>query len=172
MFNKPLGSSPTLVDSGSGRTLTGGVPITGNFINNAVYMSGEYRHHLNIQKSFPKANDFSIGGRIVTAWAPKKNVNLNFDSLINNETSTVTLPNITETASSLQERWYGLEIDLLLQGRFYDHLVTSLEMGMLMPRRAYDIDVEATPLGSVVSPIVVDRSEITYGSRLTVSLEF
>ena len=167
MFDVPLGTSPTLVDN-TGTNLTGGAPITGNFVNNALYLSGTYKHHFDITKAIKETNDFTVGGRLVTAWAPQKNVNLDFGSIIGN----TNLPNITETTDGMFERWYGVEIDLIVEGRFYEHLRTAWEFGFLLPSRAYDIEVTLTDPGNIVSTIVADKANRTFGSRFTVYVDF
>ncbi|PJA19756.1 MAG: hypothetical protein COX62_06015, partial [Deltaproteobacteria bacterium CG_4_10_14_0_2_um_filter_43_8] len=48
MFNIPLGTSPTLYDVTTGANLVGGKPITGNYINNALYLSAGYKHKFTL----------------------------------------------------------------------------------------------------------------------------
>ncbi len=78
MFNYPLGTSPTLRNATTGARLTGGVPITGNMINNAYYGTATYMHNIDIRRAVPQANYFKVGLRGVTAWADKSPVSLNF----------------------------------------------------------------------------------------------
>ena len=163
MFNEPLGTSPTLRDSTTNANLTGGVPITGNFINNAYYGALTYRHHFDITGAVKRANDFSLGLRGVTAFAHKKPINLIFAELLNDNT----LPSLVGRG-----KWYGVETDLLVEGQFFDNLFTTLEAGVVVPGSAYNVDVEQIPLGSVVATIPTDKANLIYGARLTVTMEF
>ena len=166
MFDVPLGTSPTIVDN-NGVALSGGVPITGNFINNALYVAATYKYHFE-PEDVPQANDFSVGGRIATAWAPAKNINLDFGSVLGR----TDLPAISETADSFFQRWYGFETDLIVDGRFYDYLRTALEIGVLFPSRAYDIEVNLTDPSGIVGTIPADKASFALGARFTVAVEF
>ena len=174
MFNEPLGTSPSLwgcnatngagCASSSTSDLTGGVPITGNFINNTYYVSAGYQHHFDIGDVIKKCNDFSFGGRVTTAWAHKNPLELNFQTLLND----ATLPVLSNSS-----KWYGVEVDLVTEAEFYDHLYGSLELGFLFPGGAYDIKVDTAQLGTLVeTPIPVDNANVAYGGRLTLMIEF
>lgn len=177
MFDTPLGTSPSLygprvqadgTNATTSSKLTGGVPITGNFVNNAFYVSAGYKHHLDVADAIRQANDFSVGGRLVSAWAPQRNVNLNFAEIL----GIGTLPHIRESASTALKRWYGLELDLFVEGRFFEYLRSSLETGLLIPGRSYNIDVDVIDPGNIVDPVPSDSAEIAFAGRLTVSVEF
>ena len=174
MFNEPLGTSPSLwgcnatngagCASSSTSDLTGGVPITGNFINNTYYVSAGYQHHFDIGDVIKKCNDFSFGGRVTTAWAHKNPLELNFQTLLND----ATLPVLSNSS-----KWYGVEVDLVTEAEFYDHLYGSLELGFLFPGGAYDIKVDTAQLGTLVeTTIPVDNANVAYGGRLTLMIEF
>ena len=167
MFNVPLGTSPAMYGANTlgqaDQKLTGGQPITGNFVNNAIYASVGYMHHLDIRDAIKDCNDFSVGGRVTTAWAHKNAVDLNFQALLSNGT----LPVLRNSS-----KWYGVEADLVTEAELYDHLYASLEAGVLVPGGAYDIKVEDAVLGTQVDPIPFDNAEISYGGRLTLMLEF
>lgn len=172
MFNMPLGSSPSLYGpraGGGGGTefLAGGQPITSNYINNAIYVSAGYKHKFE----FPGtdwANWVKVGGKVTTAWAHKKNTNVSFSDL----TGTPNLPSLTETADSMFKRWYGIEFDVSAEAQLWDHFYTALETGVLLPGRAYDIDVQLFDPGSIVDPIPFDKADMAWMIRLSAIVEF
>ncbi len=173
MFYYPLGTSPALYGGTANNPsvtskLTGGVPITGNFINNALYLSLGYKHKLDVSDAIPQADWFKIGGLLVTAWAPKKNVNLNFSQLLNN----TSLPTLSETANSIWKRWYGLEFDALAEAVFFHNLYTSFEGAVLLPGREYNIDVTATDPGNIIDPVPSDKASLGFAVRFTAMIEF
>lgn len=175
MFRVPLGTSPSLFggtasNPSANSKLTGGVPITSNFINNALYVSLGYKHALDVSNAFPKVDWFKVGGNVVTAWAPKQNVSIDFATLLSN----TNLPNVRETASSFFRRWYGAEVDFIAEASFFENLYTALELGFLWPGRAYHIDINATGLdpGNIIDPIPTDKASIAFAGRLTAMVEF
>ena len=173
MFDIPLGTSPSLYGGTAtnptvNSKLTGGVPITGNFINNALYLSAGYKHTLDVRDAIPQADWFKVGGNITTAWAPKKNVNLNFSQLLNN----ANLPTISENASSMFKRWYGLEFDVGAEALFFHNLYTAFDAGVLIPGKEYNIDVTLTNPGNIVDPIPADKASIAFATRFTAMIEF
>lgn len=168
MFNVPLGTSPALVGAssqagGAVARLAGGVPITGNFVNNAIYVSTGYQHHLDIKNAIKDCNDFSVGGRVTTAWAHKNPLDLNFQALLGD----TTLPIVRNSS-----KWYGVEGDIVVESKFYDHLYAGLEAGLLFPGSAYDSKVDSNILGSLVQAIPAEKAKIAYGGRLTLMIEF
>lgn len=173
MFNRPVGTSPSLFggtasNPGVNSRLTGGVPVTGNFVNNAFYLSGGYKHSLNVRNKIPQANWLKVGGALITAWAPQRNVNLNFATLLNN----ANLPTLSETANSMFNRWYGAEADLIAEAQFFDNLYVAAEAGVLMPGRAYHIDVNVTDPGNIIDPVPTDKSSFAVAGRITTMVEF
>jgi uncharacterized protein (TIGR04551 family) len=164
MFDVPLGTSAAMVDPTTGDLLAGHLPITGNYVNNAIYVAATYKHHFDFSSSFKQCNDFSAGLRVVTAWAHKPPVKLDFRRLLGDNT----LPAITGNG-----KWYGVELDVLVEGKFFDHLYASFEGGVLIPGSAYNISVDLIdPTGTMVSPISYDKAQLAYGGRLTMMLEF
>ncbi|PIR17078.1 MAG: hypothetical protein COV46_05825 [Deltaproteobacteria bacterium CG11_big_fil_rev_8_21_14_0_20_49_13] len=169
MFHEPMGTSPSLygcpaTNPGCGTNtskLTGGVPITGNNINNAIYVATGYKHHFDIKSAIKECNDFAIGGTVLTAWADKNPVELNFQSILEN----APLPILSNS-----HKWYGFEVDAKVEAEFFDHLYTSLEGGFLFPGAAYNISVNGQTLGTLVQAIPYSKAEISYGGRLTLSL--
>ncbi len=173
MFRMPLGTSAALwggtSDDPTGtHQLTGGVPITSNYINNAFYLSTGYKHRIDLSNKISGGNWLKLGGQLTTAWAPAKNVNINFSDLL----GTANLPTLTETASSMWQRWYGIEFDASIEAQFFDMLYTALEGGVLMPGRAYDIDVQLIDPGSIVEPIPNDRASMAWMVRFTARADF
>ena len=167
MFNLPLGTSPSFYDSTLGTQLAGGVPITGNYINNAFYVSTGYKHRFDLPKSFP-GEWVKVGGQITTAWAHKKNINVDFAEL----TGTANLPDITESASSTWTRWYGAELDVVTEAKLFEQLTATFEGGFLLPGRAYDVNVDLIDPNSIVDQIPDDKAEYAWMIRLTTSIEF
>lgn len=163
MFNYPLGTSPTLRNATTGAKLTGGVPITGNMINNAYYGTATYMHNINIKSAIPQANYFKLGVRGVTAWADKTPVSLNFADILGD----ATMPTVEGRG-----KWYGAEVDFLAEAKFFDHLWTYLEGGVLIPGSAYNINVNVTDPGGILATIPYDKADLGYGGRLTLMLEF
>ncbi len=173
MFRMPLGSSPALyggtaTDPTTTAQLTGGVPITSNYINNAFYLSAGYKHEFDLTNKITGGNWCKVGGQITTAWAPAKNVNIDFSELM----GTPNLPALTETGGSMFKRWYGLELDVSLEAQFFDLLYAALEGGVLFPGRAYDVDVQLIDPGSIVEPIPRDKANIAWMIRFTTMIDF
>ncbi len=163
MFHYPLGTSPQLRDGTTGSALTGGVPITGNFINNAYYGGLTYKHKIDIRNVFRQANEFKVGARVLTAFAHKNPVNLDFAAL---------LPDVNLPAVTSRGKWYGVEGDILVEARMFDKLHANLDVGVFLPGSAMDINVNLIQLGSVVATIPTDKAELAYGARMSVSMEF
>lgn len=173
MFNRPLGTSPSYYGEpayapGTTAKLGGGQYITGNYINNAVYFTAGYKHQFDVASALPGCNWLKLGGKLITAWAPKKNVNIDFAQVV----GTPNLPDISETADSFLSRWYGLEFDVSLEAKFFDYLYTVLDGGVLLPGREYNIEVSVIDPGGLIEPIPKDRADIGWGLRLTAMIEF
>ena len=173
MFHMPLGTSTSLYGQragGGGGTeyLAGGQSVTANYINNALYFTLGYKHKFEFKDS-TWANWAKVGGKFVTAWAPSKNTNIDFADLIPQAGN---WPALTETADSMFSRWYGLEIDISLEAQLFNFLYTALEGGVLIPGRAYDIDVQLIDPGSIVEPIPKDKANMAWIVRLTTFMRF
>ncbi|MFH1874640.1 MAG: hypothetical protein ABH859_05580 [Pseudomonadota bacterium] len=173
MFNRPLGTSPSYYgepayDPGTTAKLGGGQWLTGNYINNAVYLTAGYKHEFDVSDVIAGCEFLKVGGKIVTAWAHKKNVNVDFAQVV----GTANLPTISETASSFLKRWYGLEFDLSVEAKLFEYLYTALEGGVLIPGREYNIEVNVTDPGALIEPIPQDNANLGWGIRLTASIEF
>lgn len=167
MFHVPLGTSPALRSSSTGTLLAGHQPITGNFVNNAIYVTGGYKHHFDFGSSCKNCNDFSTGLKVITAFANKPPVKLDFQT-IEGASGQPTLPSIESIG-----KWYGIEADILIEGKFFDHLYAALEGGILIPGSAYDIDLR-TPIdpNGMLATISPDKAKMAYAMRLTAMLEF
>lgn len=166
MFHVPLGTSPAIIPTGgpvAGSRVAGGLPITGNFINNAIYAAATYKHHFDFGSMCKNCNDFSAGLRITTAFAHKNPVEIDFADLLGD----ATFPSVESRG-----KWYGIECDVLIEGRFFDYLYAVLEGGVLIPGSAYDINVNLIDPNSIIAPIATDRANLAYGGRLTLMLEF
>ena len=173
LFDRPLGTSPSLYGGSASNPatnskLTGGAPITGNFINNALYFALGYMHPFDIKDDIPQADWLKAGISVATAWAPKRNVALDFGTLLSN----TNLPNVSDTASSFFNRWYGAEIDLKTEASFFENLLTSFDFGVLIPGRAYYIDVTAIDPGNIIDPIPVDKASPAIAARFTTMVTF
>lgn len=173
MFNMPLGTSPGLYGQRAGGTggteyLAGGMPVTSNFINNALYVSAGYKHTFDLSGS-GWAEWVKPGIKATTAWAHKKNMSIDLGDLIPQAGN---WPTLDERASSMLQRWYGIEVDFSGEAMLFENLYTALEGGFIFPGRAYDIDVNLIDPGSIVEPIPKDKAEMAWMIRLTASLLF
>lgn len=172
MFYMPLGMSPTLrgqsASGGGTQNLAGGNPVTGNYINNALYFAYGYKHKFDLS-NLGWADWVKVGAKAVTAWAPSKNTNINFANLIPQAGN---WPAISETANSMFQRWYGLELDLSAEAQLFKSLYTALETGVLFPGRAYDINVALVNPGSIIEPIPKDNADIAWMMRLSAIIQF
>jgi hypothetical protein len=173
MFHYPLGSSPSLYGQKAGggsstQYLAGGRPITSNFINNALYFTVGYKHEFDLSNT-TWANWAKVGVKAITAWAPKKNTSINLQDLIPQQGQ---WPSIDERTSKMFSRWYGVEVDLSGEAQLFEYLYTALEGGLLIPGRAYDIDVNLIDPGSIVEPIPKDKANLAWIIRLSAILQF
>lgn len=173
MFHMPLGTSPALygdrADGATGAYLAGSEPVTGNFINNAIYVSAGYKHKFDLEPS-GFADWVKVGTKITTAFAHRQNTNINFADLIAERTAT--WPAVAETADSILKRWYGVEVDISGEAQLFSNLYTALEGGVLIPGREYDINVSLIDPGSIVEPIPNDSANLAWLVRLSAILEF
>ncbi len=170
LFHTPLGSSPRISQqnqNGIGsRQLVGAVPVTGNYINNAIYTSIGYDHHLNLENILPKPKDSKVGVKFITAWAPKNNFDIDFAEI----TGLSTLPRFVNSG-----KWYGWEIDTNFQTRLWDHFIFDLTGAVLFPGPAYDVATDVTyPPSNVagINNVIYDKANIAWGTRTTFIAEF
>ena len=165
LFNIPMGTSPAVQVNGD--TKLGNVPITGNRVNNAIYVGATYMHEFDISRAIPQAQYLKVGAHVVTAWAPSRVINLDFGE-ITGATGAPTFIN--------KSRWYGVEGDLIVEGKFFDHLTWNLTGGLFFPGGAYDIRNDAAAsnqiFGVPVNAVIQDTAEMAYAVRSTLFLEF
>ena len=169
LFHAPLGSSPQVTQAngnGAGsRQLVGAVPVTGNYINNAIYGALGYTYHLDISTLVPKASDTKVGIKFITAWAPSNNFDIDFAEM----TGFADLPRVVNS-----NKWYGWEADANFQSRFFDHFLFDLTAGLLMPGPAYDVEVAVfnpTNLAQV-NTIPFDGANWIWGIRTNLIVDF
>jgi hypothetical protein len=169
LFHAPLGSSPQDTQGnadGQGiRKLVGAVPVTGNFINNAIYTALGYHHHLDLSTLVPKSSDTKAGIKFITAWAPSNNVDIDFAEI----TGFSDLPRIVNS-----NKWYGWEVDANFQMRVWERFLFDLTAGYLMPGPAYDVEVEIfnpTNLAQI-NVIPFDGANWVWGIRTNLIVDF
>ncbi len=169
MFHAPLGSSPRVTQTnGNGvgsRQLVGAVPVTGNYINNAIYTALGYTHNLDITSLAPMASDTSVGLKFITAWAPANNFDIDFAEI----TGFTSLPRLVNS-----NKWYGWEADLNFRSRFYEHFLFDLTAGFMMPGPAYDVEVDVfSPTNTAqVNVIPFDAANVVWGARTNLIVNF
>jgi len=173
MFNRPLGTSPSYYGEpayapGTTAKLGGGQWISANFVNNALYFTAGYKHKFNVSGAIPDCDWLKVGGKVITAWAPSKNVDIDFSQVV----GTPNLPEISESADSFFKRWYGFEFDFIAEAKFFEHLYTALEGGVIIPGREYNIETNVIDPGALIEPIPYDKASLGWGVRLTANLEF
>lgn len=169
LFHTPLGSSPRVTQAnGNGvgsRQLVGAVPVTGNFINNAIYTTVGYHHHLDISSLVPKSSETKAGLKFITAWAPSNNFDIDFAEI----TGFTDLPRVVNS-----NKWYGWEVDANFQSRFFERFLFDLTVGYLMPGPAYDVEVAVfnpTNLAQV-NAIPFDGANWVWGIRTNLIVDF
>lgn len=168
LFHTPLGSSPriTQANGGSVRQLVGAVPVTGNYINNAMYSTLSYYHHLDLSAILPRPSDTKAGLKFITAWAPSSNFDIDFAEM----TGLDSLPRIVNSG-----KWYGWEVDANFQSRFWDHFLLDITAGYLKPGSAYDVvaDVTFAPSNPAsINNIPFDAADWVWGVRTNFIVEF
>jgi len=170
LFHTPLGSSPRVTQgnklNGGSRALVGAVPVTGNYINNAIYSALGYYHHLDLSAILPHPSDTKAGLKFITAWAPSSNFDIDFAEM----TGLPSLPRIVNSS-----KWYGWEVDANLQSRFWDHFLLDITAGYLNPGSAYDVvaDVTFAPSNPFsINNIRFDKADWVWGLRTNFIVEF
>lgn len=169
LFNVPLGSSPRITQgnqNGIGsRVLVGAVPVTGNFINNAIYMAAGYKHKLNLKKIGKFIDKTKAGIKVVTAWAPSDNFNINFAEM----TGYQDLPTVINS-----NKWYGFEIDASFETTLFEHFTFGLVGGYLFAGPAFDVEVQVfDPLNlGLINSIPFDGANNVWGLHSTMSWVF
>ncbi|OVE82350.1 hypothetical protein BVY03_01165 [bacterium K02(2017)] len=169
LFDQPIGTSPALVIGGV--TELGRVPMSPNYINNAIYLTTEYKHQFDISSGVPWAQDFKVGLKAITAFAPKNNLDLNLSEVVSAATgrAITTLPHIVN-----RSRWYGVEVDASVEATFFEALKWKTTIGVFIPGPLYDIkDDNATAnTTGIVDTILFDKAEIALAGKTTLYFEF
>ncbi len=167
LFRVPLGSSPRISQgnqNGIGsRVLVGAVPVTSNFINNAVYATAGYTHKFKINHKF--FNETKLGFKVITAWAPSDNFNVDFAEL----TGFQDLPTVVNS-----NKWYGIEADVRFEMRLFDNFYFIMDGGYLFAGPAFDVEVQIfnpTNLAQINS-IPFDGADNAWGLMNTLVWKF
>jgi len=163
MFDVPLGTSPAIRVGGI--TELGRKPITPNYINNAVYGTLEYKHEFDITSGVPWADDFKVGAKVISAFAPSRSVDLDFTEI----TGIAGLPHVVN-----ESKWYGLEVDLSVEATFFEFLKWKTTAGFLLPGGVYDIKNDATSRATagIIDPILFDKADPGWAAKTTLFFEF
>jgi hypothetical protein len=171
LFRVPLGSSPRVMQangSGSGnRVLVGAVPVTGNFINNAIYGTLGYQQKINMKKIGSFFGPTYIGVKGITAWAPSNNFDIDFAEM----TGFDDLPTVRNT-----RKWYGVEVDASFETTLYDYFDLTLRGAYLFAGPAYNAEADqtvfnVTNLANVVA-IQSDPANDAWGVELSLRYRF
>ncbi|MCE9625496.1 MAG: hypothetical protein K8R69_08620, partial [Deltaproteobacteria bacterium] len=165
MFNMPLGTSPAI--QVNGETKLGNLPITSNRVNNAIYVGGTYMHRFDISNAIPQAQYFKAGIHVLTAWAPSRVLDIDFAEI----TGIPTLPRVVNNSS-----WYGVETDLIMEAKFFEHLIWNITGGVFVPGGVFNIknDDFANGVldGNPINAIQFDKASPAYAVRSTIFIEF
>ena len=168
-FNAPLGSSPRITQtngSGTGsRQLVGAVPVTGNFINNTYYTTLGFKMPLDFSSGVPHFNYAKVGIKAISAWAPARNVDIDFAEM----TGLATLPRVIQS-----QKWYGLEVDGSFELKVFDHVLFDLTAGYMKPGSAYNVEVQTFSPANLaqVNAIPFDGANWVWGVRSNVIIDF
>lgn len=169
LFDQPIGTSPALVISG--QTELGRVPVSPNYVNNAIYFTLEYKHEFDITSAVPWASNFKVGLKGITAWAPKNNLDLNLSEIVSAATgqSVTTLPHLVN-----RSKWYGLEVDASVEATFFDTLKWKTTIGAFIPGPLYDIKDDNAGINStgIVDTVLFDNADIALAAKTTLFFEF
>jgi hypothetical protein len=163
LFDQPIGTSPALVVGGE--TELGRVPMSPNYVNNAIYFTFEYKQEFDITSSVPWASDFKVGLKGATAFAPENNLDLDLAAIV----GVNTLPHIVNRSS-----WYGFEVDASVEATFFETMKWKTTIGAFVPGPVYDIkDDNSSSNGTgIVDTILFDKADIALAAKTTLYFEF
>lgn len=163
LFDMPVGTSPAIRVNGI--TEQGRRPMTPNYINNAIYGALEYKHEFDITSGVPWAEDFKVGGKFITAFAPSRNLDIDFAEI----TGTDGLPHVVN-----RSRWYGFEVDLSAEATLFEFLHWKTVAGALIPGGVFDIknDDIASNNGGIINAIQFDGADPVVAAKTTLFFEF
>lgn len=169
LFHTPLGSSPRITQTNGNtvgsRLLVGAVPVTGNFINNAYYGTIGFKMPFDFSSGIPGFNSAKAGIKVISAWAPARNVDIDFAEM----TGLGTLPRVIQ-----QNKWYGLEVDGSFEIKVFDHVLFDLTAAYLHPGPAFDVEVVPFSPANLaqVNAIPFDGANWAWGVRSNVIIDF
>jgi hypothetical protein len=163
LFDVPLGTSPAIRIGGT--TYQGRKPVSPNYINNAVYLAAEYKHEFDISSGVPWAEDFKVGAKFITAWAPSRNLDINFAEI----SGTGGLPHVVNSS-----RWYGFEVDVSVEATLFEFMHWKTIAGVFIPGGLFDIknDAIAGNPASNMDAILFDNAEPAVALKTTLTFEF
>lgn len=163
MFSMPLGTSPAIRVGGI--TELGLKPVTPNYINDAIYATLQYKQGFDITSGVPWAQDFKIGAKVISAWAPSRILDIDFSQI----TGIAGLPHVVNNS-----RWYGFEVDLSAEATFFDFMHWSTVVGAFIPGGIYDIrdDNESSNGSTIINPINPDTANISVAAKTTFIFDF
>lgn len=163
LFDQPIGTSPAIVIGGV--TELGRKPMSPNYVNNAIYLTAEYKHRFDISSGIPWAEDFKIGLKGISAYAPQNNLDINFSEI----TGVANLPYVVNSS-----KWYGFEVDASVEARFFDFMKWKTVVGVFVPGPLYDIknDNGAVDSTGFIDTILFDNADIALATKTTLYFEF
>ncbi len=163
MFDVPLGTSPAIRVGGI--TELGRKPISPNYINDAIYATIQYKHSFDITSGVPWAQDFKVGAKFITAWAPSRTLDINFSEI----TGLSGLPHVVN-----RSKWYGFETDLSVEATFFEFMHWSTVVGVLFPGGVYDVkdDFVASNPGGIINSVAPDSADIAIAAKTMLVFEF
>jgi hypothetical protein len=163
LFDQPVGTSPAVVIGGV--TELGRVPMSPNYINNAIFFTAEYKQEFDITGGIPWAEDFKVGIKGITAYAPENNLDLNFTEI----TGVANLPYLVN-----KSRWYGFEVDSSIEATFFDVMHWKTTVGAFVPGPLYDIknDNGSNDPTGFIDAILFDKANIAFAGKTTLFFEF
>lgn len=163
LFDVPLGTSPAIRVGGI--TEEGRKPMSPNYINNAIYGSIGYKQAIDISSGVPWAEDFKLGVKFITALAPSRNLDIDFEQI----TGIAGLPHVVNAS-----KFYGYEVDVSAEATFFEFMHWRTVVGALFPGALYDIknDALSRATAGVIDPILFDGANIAVAGKTTFFFEF
>lgn len=163
LFDVPLGTSPAIRVGGI--TELGRKPMTPNYVNNAVYGTLGYKHEFDITSGVPWAEDFKVGAKFITAWAPSRNLDIDFEEI----TGISGLPHVVNAS-----KWYGFEVDVSVESTFFEFMHWSTVAGALFPGGLFDIknDAISRATAGIIDPILADSADIGIAAKTSLIFDF
>lgn len=163
MFDVPLGTSPAIRVGGI--TEQGRKPMSPNYVNNAIYASLGYKHEFDITSGIPWASDFKVGAKAITAWAPSRNLDIDFSEV----TGIGNLPHVVNAS-----KWYGFEVDLSVEATFFEFMHWKTVVGGFFPGGLFDVknDALARATAGIIDPILFDNAEPAIAAKTSLIFEF